>query len=108
MVALQLLDFSDLTIWTKFWKYFYFFVPGAQSNKDNKTLTGSDIINEFFQLVAIGAQHHPAGDYDISLNDSVGDKNLYLLWLMILLFLLTYHLSVLRKLPAQASYHLDF
>ena len=30
-----------------------------------------DIINE---LLAIGAQHHPAGEYDISLIDSVGDK----------------------------------
>ena len=38
VVALQLLDSSDRTIWTKFWKYFYVFVPGAQSNKDNKTL----------------------------------------------------------------------
>ena len=38
MVALQLLDSSDRTIWTKFWKYFYVFVSGAQSNKDNKTL----------------------------------------------------------------------
>ena len=32
--------------------------------------------------------------------------NLCLLWLMILLFLLTYHLLMLRKLLAQASYHL--
>ena len=34
--------------------------------------------------------------------------NLRLLWLMILLFLLTYYLSMLKKLPAQTSYHLDF
>ena len=33
-----------------------------------------DIINEFFQSVAIGAEHHPARDYDISLNNCVGDK----------------------------------
>ena len=38
VVALQLLDSSDRMIWMKFWKYFYVFVPGAQSNKDNKTL----------------------------------------------------------------------
>ena len=36
-----------------------------------------DIINEYFQSVAIGAQHHPAGDYDISLNDSVGDTFMF-------------------------------
>ena len=36
-----------------------------------------DIINEIFQSVAIGAQHHPAGDYDISLNDSVVDKFMF-------------------------------
>ena len=36
-----------------------------------------DIINEFFQSVAIGAEHHPARDYDISLNDYVGDKFMF-------------------------------
>ena len=30
-----------------------------------------------FQSVAIGAQRHPAGDYDISLNDYVGDKFMF-------------------------------
>ena len=27
--------------------------------------------------MVIGAQHHPAGDYHISLNDSVGDKFIF-------------------------------
>ena len=36
-----------------------------------------EIINEFFQSVAIGAEHHPARDYDISLNNCVGDKFMF-------------------------------
>ena len=39
------------------------------SQKMVSTGVSLDIINEFFKLVAIGAQYHPAGDYDISLND---------------------------------------
>ena len=38
VVAMQLLDSSDCTIWTNFGNILYIFVPVAQSNKDNKTL----------------------------------------------------------------------
>ena len=50
----------------------------------------------FFQSVAIVAQHHPVGGYDIFYMTLLV-INLCLLWLMILLFLLTYHLSMLTK-----------
>ena len=36
-----------------------------------------DIINEFFQSVAIGPQHHPAGDYDISSGEDIGNKFMF-------------------------------
>ena len=36
-----------------------------------------DIINEFFQSVAIGAQHHPAKDYDVSLSEDADNKFMF-------------------------------
>ena len=36
-----------------------------------------DIINEFFQSVAITTQHHPAEDYDISLCEDVGKRFMF-------------------------------
>ena len=52
------------------------------------------------------AQHHPAGDYDISLNDSVGDKFMFAVVDDSTVF--THHLSMLSKLLTQTSHHLDF
>ena len=54
--------------------------------------------------MAIGAEHHPARNYDISLNDYVGDKFMFAM----VDDSITYHLSVLRNLLAQTSYRLDF
>ena len=36
-----------------------------------------DIINEFFQSVAISAQHHPAENYDVSLSEDAGNKFMF-------------------------------
>ena len=36
-----------------------------------------DIINEFFQSVAIGTQHRPARDYDIPSSEHVGNKFIF-------------------------------
>ena len=48
MVVLQLLDSNDCMIWTKFLEiFFYFFVPGAQSNKRLQNLTGSNMTGNY-------------------------------------------------------------
>ena len=36
-----------------------------------------EIINKSFQSVAIGAQHHSAGDYDVPLSEYAGNKFMF-------------------------------